>query len=200
MSNHGSRPTSEEEIDLISLEPDTLFNFERDVRLVDDTPIVQDDSSLPVVHEVFQDFESIHPDDDLDGETRLIVLKKGDLVRLFKLFDATEENFQWIIGSILHSNYSKEFIMSALKEWSKGCKTTSAREFYNYICEASQDNYEKVASNRWLFGILNHLPQNQRNYILETYMNNTVNDAFDRTDPALFADLRRKNYNKIDVD
>lgn len=201
MSNHGSRPTATEEVDLISFEPDTLFNFERDASVIhDDTPIVQDDSSLPVVHEVFQDFESIHPDDDLDGETRLIVLKKGDLVRLFKLFDATEENFQWIIGSILHSNYSKEFIMSALKEWAKGCKTTSPREFYNYICEASQDDYEKVASNRWLFGILNHLPQNQRNYILETYMNNTVNDAVDRTEPALFADLRRKNYKKIDGD
>ena len=90
MSNHGSIPTATEEVDLISFEPDTLFNFERDASVIhDDTPIVQDDSSLPVVHEVFQDFESIHPDDDLDGETRLIVLKKGDLVRLFKLFDAT---------------------------------------------------------------------------------------------------------------
>ena len=84
MSNHGSIPTSKEEIDLISFEPDTIFNFERDVRLVDDEPIVQADSNLPVVHELFQDFESIHPDDDLDGETRLIILKKGDLVRLFK--------------------------------------------------------------------------------------------------------------------
>ena len=201
MFNYGSRPTATEEVDLISFEPDTLFNFELDANVEhDDTPIVQDDTAPPIVHEIFKEFESSYADDDFNGNTQLIYLKKGDLVRLFNLFDATEDNFRNIISSALHSNYPKDFVISAFREWAKGCKVSSSIEFYSFICELCNDNYEKVGNNEWLFEILKFLPQNQRDYILETYMNNTVNDSVDRTEPALFADLRRKNYRKSDGD
>ena len=99
--------------------------------------------------------------------------KKGDLIRLFNLFDATEKKFKNIIGNALRSNYPKDFVMNAFREWVKGCKISSSIEFYSYICGLCTNNYEKVASNEWLFEILKHLPQNQRNSILEIYMNNT---------------------------
>ena len=156
----------------------------------------EEEEAPMVIEHVFKNFNPDLDDHDLTVNANLIKLDHDDLLALLRLAEPIEENQSIVWNSIHIAPYKWEFVKQVLLEWwcSKEGNTPETLQILNIGVNCPKK------SNKWLFWFLSRLPTAQRNYMLETYFNNTI-DPDMPIDTSIFdeftlTDIRNKDYRK----
>nr|WP_285816903.1 DUF5906 domain-containing protein [Lactobacillus taiwanensis] len=135
--------------------------------------------------------------DYLEANTNPIRLYEDDLERLLSFIEPTYDNFEKGVCYLFNSPYEEEFIKDFVVRW-------YTQEDYNdaqLILDFCAAEFSSRFDNNWFFQIVDCIPQTQRNLILETYFNNTINESasIDISDPITFTSMKlNKDYRKQD--
>ena len=148
-----------------------------------------------VEHRLFEKLEEKGYDDsDFVANCEIIKMKKIDLEILFNLFDPTFDVFVTTIINVFKGPYLGDFILRTVISW----YTKNPNNNADTIREYFDTHYKPQNNNGWFFAIVNNLPTNIRNIILEKYINNTYDDTakIDISDELTLTRMKKKDYKK----
>lgn len=164
-------------------------------QMTEEDPYLDDsnDEDQIIIQNVLPHYHPDFNDNDLCVNNNPIKLDGDDLLALYSLLEPNEENFGQVFNSISIAPYKTDFKKQIMKRW--WCLKEGNSEEY---VEENWLNNQTLKGNRWLFDFLNCLPQRQRNYMLETYFNNTINDSAQIETYTHFSltSIRHKDYRK----
>lgn len=127
---------------------------------------------------------------DFTVSTTLIYLGRQDLATLITFFEPTYDMFDLCIKYLFKSPYRQEFIENFVVSWYTQGEFNSSETIRSF----SQEFYIPEKSNNWFFRIVNELHPLQRNYILEKYVNNTIDEtvSFDLSTPITYYTISKE--------
>ncbi len=134
---------------------------------------------------------------ELEANTNPIRLNEEDLESLISFIEPTYDNFEKGVCYLFNSPYELQFIQDFVVRWFTQEESNDAQLILDF-CAAE---YSPRFDNNWFFQIVDCIPQTQRNLILETYFNNTINESasIDISDPITFTSMKlNKDYRKQD--
>ena len=113
---------------------------------------------------------------------------------LFQFFEPTYFNLENTICFIFQSPYKKAYVLNVVQDWYLQNSANSAQTIQLF----ADEKYKTEKSNNWFFNIIDKIPKNQRNIILEKYFNNIINTSakIDINEDFTFTDMLFKDYMK----